>query len=54
MIPIKTGAKELKDFRTITLIGSFYKLISKVLTARLKSLVDKLVDKQHIAFVRGR
>ncbi|XP_047257604.1 uncharacterized protein LOC124889669 [Capsicum annuum] len=34
LIPKKAGAKELKDFRPISLIGSFYKLISKVLTER--------------------
>lgn len=31
LIPKKTGAKELKDFKPISLIRSFYKLISKVL-----------------------
>lgn len=36
LIPKKKGAKELKDFRPISLVGSFYKLISKVLTDRLK------------------
>ncbi|WMV26179.1 hypothetical protein MTR67_019564 [Solanum verrucosum] len=54
LIPKKTGAKELKDFRPISLIGSFYKLISKVLTERLKRVVDKLVDKQQMAFIKGR
>ena len=45
LIPKKIGTKELKDFRPISLIGSFYKLISKVLIERLKRVVDKLVDK---------
>lgn len=36
LIPKKKGAKELKDFRPINLIGSFYKLLSKVLTERIK------------------
>lgn len=46
LIPKKTGAKELRDFRSVSLIGSVYKLISKVLTERLKKVVDKLVDVQ--------
>lgn len=39
IIPKKKGAKELRDFRPISLIGSIcsiYELFSKVLTKRLK------------------
>uniref|UniRef100_A0A0V0GQC7 Putative ovule protein n=1 Tax=Solanum chacoense TaxID=4108 RepID=A0A0V0GQC7_SOLCH len=36
LIPKKKGAKELRDFRPISLIGSVYKLLSKVLMERLK------------------
>ena len=36
IIPKKNGAKELTDFRPISLVGSVYKLISKILTERLK------------------
>ncbi|XP_075092306.1 uncharacterized protein LOC107821421 [Nicotiana tabacum] len=54
LIPKKTGAKELRDFRPISLIGSFYKLLSKVLTERLKRVVGKLVDAQQMAFIKGR
>jgi len=39
LIPKKIGAKELTDFRPISLIGSIYKIISKVLTERLKKVV---------------
>nr|XP_016481281.1 PREDICTED: uncharacterized protein LOC107802323 [Nicotiana tabacum] len=35
------GAIELKDFRPISLIGSVYKIVAKVLTARLKKIGDK-------------
>ncbi|WMV45545.1 hypothetical protein MTR67_038930 [Solanum verrucosum] len=54
LIAKKTGEKELKDFRLVSLIGSFYKLISKVLTEILKRVVDKLVHKQQMAFIKGR
>jgi len=54
LIPKKKGAKELKDFRPISLIGSFYKLLSKVLTERIKRLMYKLVDSQQMAFIKGR
>lgn len=36
------------------MIGSIYKLISKVLTERLKGVVNKLVDSQQMSFIKGR
>ncbi|XP_026434772.1 uncharacterized protein LOC113332450 [Papaver somniferum] len=36
LIPKKAGVEEVKDFRPISLIGSVYKIISKVLAERLK------------------
>ncbi|WMV44670.1 hypothetical protein MTR67_038055 [Solanum verrucosum] len=54
LIPKKFGASELKDFRPISLIGSIYKIISKILTERLKKVMSKLVDEQQMAFIKGR
>lgn len=54
LLPKKVGAKELKDFRPISLIGSFYKIIAKILTKRLKKVMNKLVGTQQIAFIKGR
>lgn len=54
LIPKKAGAKELRDFRPISLIGSVYKLFSKVLTERLKRVIDKSVDSQQMAFIKGK
>nr|XP_016491211.1 PREDICTED: uncharacterized protein LOC107810891 [Nicotiana tabacum] len=54
LTPKKTGAKELRDFRPISLLGSFYKLLSKVLTERLKRVVGEIVDAQQMAFIKGR
>lgn len=54
LIPKKKGAKEFRDFRPIILIGIIYKLISKVLTERLKGVMTKLVDSQQITFINGR
>lgn len=39
LIPKKKGAKKLKDFRPISLIGSIYEIFSKVLTERLKRVM---------------
>lgn len=53
-IPKTMGAKELTDFRPISLIGNVYKIISKALTERLKTVMHKLVETQQLAFVKGR
>lgn len=54
MIPKKVGASESKDFRPISLIGSFYEIISKILTERLKRVMPKSVDDQQMTFIKGR
>ncbi|RVW19703.1 hypothetical protein CK203_111582 [Vitis vinifera] len=36
LIPKKEGTEDLKDFRSISLVGSFFKLLAKVLANRLK------------------
>ncbi|CAN4119502.1 unnamed protein product [Withania somnifera] len=43
LIPKKKGAMEPKDFRPISLIGK-----------RIKGVMDKLVDFQQMAFIKGR
>ena len=45
LIPKKGGAEDLKDFRPISLVGSLYKLLAKVLANRLKKAMGKLVSK---------
>lgn len=54
LIPKEKGAKELKDFRAISLVGSFYKVISKVLTERLKRVADSSDGSQQRTFITGR
>jgi hypothetical protein len=54
LIPKKAGAMEIKDFRPISLISGVYKIISKVLTSRLNSVMGKLVSHTQSAFVPGR
>lgn len=54
LISKKKGAKELRDFRPISLIGSIYKLFSKVPSKRLKGVMSKLVNSQQMTFLKGR
>lgn len=44
----------LGDFRSISLVGSLYKTIFKVLVARLSSVIDKLISSNQSVFLKGR
>ena len=39
LVPKKGGAEDLKDFRPISLVGSLYKLLAKVLANRIKKVM---------------
>ncbi|RVW29580.1 Exonuclease 1 [Vitis vinifera] len=54
LIPKKTGAEDLRDFRPISLVGGLYKLLAKVLVNRLKKVMGKVVSSAQNAFVEGR
>jgi KaiC/GvpD/RAD55 family RecA-like ATPase len=54
LIPKKSGAVDLKDFRPISLVSGVYKIIAKVLANRLRLVVDKIISKPQNAFVKGR
>jgi hypothetical protein len=54
LIPKKNDARNIKDFRPISLIGSVFKLLSKVLANRLKEVLDDLISESQNAFVGGR
>ena len=54
LIPKKVGANDLRDFRPISLITGVYKIIVEVLAERLKKVIDKLVNKNQMAFIKER
>lgn len=54
LIPKVAGAKELKEFRPISLVGCIYKLISKVLARRLSRVLGEVIGENQNAFVEGR
>lgn len=54
LIPKKHNAKELKDFRPISLLSSVYKIISKMLTSRLKKIMNGIIACPQSAFSAGR
>jgi hypothetical protein len=53
LAPKKAEVVEMKDFRPISLVGGMYKILSKVLASRLKSVSGKIISKSQNAFIRG-
>ena len=54
LLPKKIDAVEVKDFRPISLIHSFAKLVTKLMANRLAPLLPSLISTNQSAFVRGR
>lgn len=54
LIPKKQDAKVVKDFRPISLIGSFYKIIAKILANRLSMVISDIISDVQSAFVSNR
>ena len=54
LISKKNGASNIRDFRPISLVGSVYKILAKVLANRLKEVLDQLVSESQNSFVGGR
>ncbi|GJS72037.1 RNA-directed DNA polymerase, eukaryota [Tanacetum coccineum] len=54
LIPKTQEAKMMKDFRPITLIGSLYKIIAKILAIRMGAVLEDLVNDVQSAFVAKR
>ena len=54
LIPKKCNTVNIKDFRPISLVGSVYKLLSKLLANRLRAVLDNLISECQNSFVGGR
>ncbi|GJY10526.1 RNA-directed DNA polymerase, eukaryota, reverse transcriptase zinc-binding domain protein [Tanacetum coccineum] len=54
LIPKTTDAKLVKEFRPITLIGTLYKIIAKILANRFVIILGDLVNEVQSAFVNNR
>jgi hypothetical protein len=54
LIPKKVEVVEIKDFRPISLMGGVYKIISKVLATRMKTILGKIISNSQNAFISGR
>ena len=54
LVPKKNGASNIRDFRPISLVGSVYKILAKVLANCLKEVLDQLISESQNSFIGGR
>ena len=54
LVPKGITVEDLKDLRPISLVGSLYKILTKVLANRIKRVIGLIISQSHNAFVEGR
>ena len=54
LVPKVVDPLGLGDFRPISLIGSIYKIIAKILVVRVKKVIGKIIGEVQNAFIEGR
>lgn len=54
LIPKIDGPATILDYRPISLIGSLYKILAKVLTNRLRKVMPRVIGEAQSAFLEGR
>ena len=54
LIPKVEGPTSFQEYRPISMVGWVYKLLAKVLAARLKRVLPSVISESQSAFVGGR
>ncbi|CAJ2644440.1 unnamed protein product [Trifolium pratense] len=54
LIPKTDSPQRLSDFRPISLVGSLYKILAKVLANRLRQVIGSVISESQTAFVKNR
>ncbi|XP_057520860.1 uncharacterized protein LOC130801116 [Amaranthus tricolor] len=54
LIPKIMDPCSIEDYRQISIMGTLYKVMSKLLSLRLKQVIASLIDESHNAFVMDR
>lgn len=53
LIPKVNSSQGLNDFRPISLVGCMYKVVTKILSKRIKRVLYKVIDERQSAFLGG-
>jgi len=53
LLPKMARAYDIVNFRPISLVGSVYKILAKVLRSRLRKVVGKVISPNQLAFIYG-
>jgi len=54
LIPKVKCSSSLKEFRPISLLGCLYKILAKMLAGRLAKVMNLVISKSQLAFLKGR
>ena len=54
LIPKRVSAMGMNDYRPISLVGSIYKILAKVLANRLWIILDEVIGPNQFSFIKGR
>ncbi|KAA3481605.1 RNA-directed DNA polymerase [Gossypium australe] len=54
LIPKMENPTEISEFRPVCLVSSLYKIVSKVLSRRLREVVGEVVSETQCAFIKER
>ena len=53
LIPKVDNPQRLNDFRPISLVGSMYKILAKILANRLRLVIGSVISENQSAFIKG-
>ncbi|GKV22549.1 hypothetical protein SLEP1_g32411 [Rubroshorea leprosula] len=54
LVPKKKNPTTFKEYRPISMVGSLYKILAKVLANRLRKVIGKVINMTQSTFVEGR
>ena len=54
LIPKNENPSSIEEYRPISMVGALYKIISKILSSRLRKVIGHLIDESQGAFVMNR
>jgi len=54
LIPKTNDPKSLEDFRTISLCNYIYKVVSKIVSRRIRKILSDTMSREQFGFIEGR